>query len=172
MAVLGNRKQSSKIIQVSLKKIKIRPALTKSARFYPPALFTGLLNFKKFFVHLYPDGAILLRARWLFYFAGCKIDLCRQKKNAQLHDSHIVERFISRSEADSNRCTRFCRPLPSHSAIRPYLVLFTPNSKIERANIEIIIHTAKPDFGIFFLPLSLHIPGRKRHNRKTHLCPC
>ena len=26
----------------------------------------------------------------------------------------------SRSEADSNRCTRFCRPLPSHSAIRPY----------------------------------------------------
>ena len=24
-----------------------------------------------------------------------------------------------RSEADSNRCTRFCRPLPSHSAIRP-----------------------------------------------------
>ena len=26
-----------------------------------------------------------------------------------------------RSEADSNRCTRFCRPLPSHSAIRPYV---------------------------------------------------
>ena len=26
-----------------------------------------------------------------------------------------------RSEADSNRCTRFCRPLPSHSAIRPFL---------------------------------------------------
>ena len=25
-----------------------------------------------------------------------------------------------RSEADSNRCTRFCRPLPSHSAIRPF----------------------------------------------------
>lgn len=24
-----------------------------------------------------------------------------------------------RSEADSNRCRRFCRPLPSHSAIRP-----------------------------------------------------
>lgn len=28
-------------------------------------------------------------------------------------------RFSLRSEADSNRCTRFCRPLPSHSAIRP-----------------------------------------------------
>jgi hypothetical protein len=25
----------------------------------------------------------------------------------------------SRSRADSNRCTRFCRPLPSHSATRP-----------------------------------------------------
>jgi hypothetical protein len=26
---------------------------------------------------------------------------------------------IRRSRADSNRCTRFCRPLPSHSATRP-----------------------------------------------------
>ena len=26
---------------------------------------------------------------------------------------------ILRSRADSNRCTRFCRPLPSHSATRP-----------------------------------------------------
>ena len=26
-----------------------------------------------------------------------------------------------RSRADSNRCTRFCRPLPSHSATRPFV---------------------------------------------------
>lgn len=33
-----------------------------------------------------------------------------------------------RSEADSNRCTRFCRPLPSHSAIRPFLSRNAPFS--------------------------------------------
>ncbi len=27
--------------------------------------------------------------------------------------------FVLRSRADSNRCKRFCRPLPSHSATRP-----------------------------------------------------
>ena len=37
----------------------------------------------------------------------------------------LVEGFL-RSEADSNRCTRFCRPLPSHSAIRPIFVPFYP----------------------------------------------
>ena len=31
----------------------------------------------------------------------------------------VVQKGFVRSEADSNRCTRFCRPLPSHSAIRP-----------------------------------------------------
>ena len=31
----------------------------------------------------------------------------------------IYNAVSARSEADSNRCTRFCRPLPSHSAIRP-----------------------------------------------------
>lgn len=31
----------------------------------------------------------------------------------------ICNAVLVRSEADSNRCTRFCRPLPSHSAIRP-----------------------------------------------------
>lgn len=31
----------------------------------------------------------------------------------------ISNAVLVRSEADSNRCTRFCRPLPSHSAIRP-----------------------------------------------------
>ncbi len=28
---------------------------------------------------------------------------------------------IWRFRADSNRCTRFCRPLPSHSATEPYI---------------------------------------------------
>ena len=32
----------------------------------------------------------------------------------------IYNAVFVRSEADSNRCTRFCRPLPSHSAIRPF----------------------------------------------------
>lgn len=32
-----------------------------------------------------------------------------------------------RSEADSNRCTRFCRPLPSHSAIRPLISVPRPS---------------------------------------------
>ena len=43
---------------------------------------------------------------------------CRtnQKKNSVRNISNAV---LVRSEADSNRCTRFCRPLPSHSAIRP-----------------------------------------------------
>ncbi len=27
--------------------------------------------------------------------------------------------FLLRHRADSNRCTRFCRPLPSHSATMP-----------------------------------------------------
>ena len=27
-----------------------------------------------------------------------------------------------RSEPDSNRCRWFCRPLPSHSAIRPFII--------------------------------------------------
>ena len=31
-----------------------------------------------------------------------------------------------RSEADSNRCIRFCRPLPSHSAIRPFVLSCRP----------------------------------------------
>ena len=40
----------------------------------------------------------------------------RQKENRV---AGICNAVSVRSEADSNRCTRFCRPLPSHSAIRP-----------------------------------------------------
>ena len=32
----------------------------------------------------------------------------------------LMEFPFLRSEPDSNRCKRFCRPLPSRSAIRPY----------------------------------------------------
>ncbi len=31
----------------------------------------------------------------------------------------IYNAVLVRSEAESNRCTRFCRPLPNRSAIRP-----------------------------------------------------
>ena len=40
-----------------------------------------------------------------------------QKK--QKTTDKTVSRFL-RSEADSNRCSSFCRAVPSHSAIRPY----------------------------------------------------
>ena len=45
-------------------------------------------------------------------------DKCMTKQN----ENRVVDIYnavSARSEADSNRCTRFCRPLPSHSAIRP-----------------------------------------------------
>lgn len=47
-------------------------------------------------------------------------DKCMTKQN----ENRVVDAYnavSARSEADSNRCTRFCRPLPSHSAIRPFL---------------------------------------------------
>ena len=40
------------------------------------------------------------------------------KKNKK-RPTKNVSRF-QRSEADSNRCSSFCRAVPSHSAIRPY----------------------------------------------------
>lgn len=48
-------------------------------------------------------------------------DKCMTKQN----ENRVVDIYNAvsvRSEADSNRCTRFCRPLPSHSAIRPDIV--------------------------------------------------
>ncbi len=41
-------------------------------------------------------------------------NVCANEKNEER-----LTLLVPRSEADSNRCTRFCRPLPSHSAIRP-----------------------------------------------------
>ena len=45
-------------------------------------------------------------------------DKCMTKQNEN-RVAGIYNAVSVRSEADSNRCTRFCRPLPSHSAIRP-----------------------------------------------------
>ena len=45
-------------------------------------------------------------------------DKCMTKQNEN-RVADICNAVSVRSEADSNRCTRFCRPLPSHSAIRP-----------------------------------------------------
>ena len=43
-------------------------------------------------------------------------------RNTQFYKSFIFNNLqtLWRSGADSNRRTRFCRPLPSHSATRPY----------------------------------------------------
>ena len=47
-------------------------------------------------------------------------DKCMTKQNEN-RVADVCNAVSVRSEADSNRCTRFCRPLPSHSAIRPYI---------------------------------------------------
>ena len=52
-------------------------------------------------------------------------DKCMTKQN----ENRVVDIYNAvsvRSEADSNRCTRFCRPLPSHSAIRPSIRFHPP----------------------------------------------
>ena len=49
--------------------------------------------------------------------------MTKQKKNSVRVISNAV---LVRSEADSNRCIRFCRPLPSHSAIRPFVLSCRP----------------------------------------------
>ena len=55
---------------------------------------------------------------WKFSKIRPMYDKCmtNQKENRVADNCNAV---LVRSEADSNRCTRFCRPLPSHSAIRP-----------------------------------------------------
>ena len=45
----------------------------------------------------------------------------RRNRTKENRVADIYNAVSMRSEADSNRCTRFCRPLPSHSAIRPFL---------------------------------------------------
>ena len=51
--------------------------------------------------------------------------MTKQKENRV---AGIYNAVSVRSEADSNRCIRFCRPLPSHSAIRPIPVSRLPVS--------------------------------------------
>ena len=56
-----------------------------------------------------------------------------------------------RSEADSNRCTRFCRPLPSHSAIRPYVPRQVP-VRLSFRNYKSVasgLHAAPETSGLF-----------------------
>ena len=55
--------------------------------------------------------------------AGQRRNRTKENRVADIYNAVSV-----RSEADSNRCTRFCRPLPSHSAIRPFLSRNAPFS--------------------------------------------
>ena len=55
--------------------------------------------------------------------AGQRRNRTKENRVADIYNAASV-----RSEADSNRCTRFCRPLPSHSAIRPFLSRNAPFS--------------------------------------------
>lgn len=47
--------------------------------------------------------------------------------------------FPKRSRADSNRCSRFCRPEPSHSATGPCMLKITRVDLERAANIECFI---------------------------------
>ena len=53
---------------------------------------------------------------------------------------------LLRSRADSNRCSWFCRPKPSHSATRPFTVLRC--AKIERYFVKYQLY---PQIFIFFI---------------------
>ena len=91
---------------------------------------------------------------------------CRTNQN----QNPVVDYYngvLVRSEADSNRCTRFCRPLPSHSAIRPLFPAYAPflgqsrnptrktlmpnSGRIGSANIQTFLKSAKlrPNFALF-----------------------
>ena len=69
--------------------------------------------------------------------------MTNQKENRVADNCNAV---LVRSEADSNRCTRFCRPLPSHSAIRPLFPRICPlprpisKSGPENANAQFRTH--------------------------------
>lgn len=63
--------------------------------------------------YLKADDSTLFLNRDIHMYDKC---MTNQKENSV---TDICNTVSVRSEADSNRCTRFCRPLPSHSAIRP-----------------------------------------------------
>src|SRR5258708_40238731 len=44
----------------------------------------------------------------------------KNKKSGQNGIHPILSALSPRFRADSNRCRRFCRPLPSHSATKPF----------------------------------------------------
>ena len=67
--------------------------------------------------YLKADDSTLLLNRDIHMYDKC---MTKQKENRVVD---IYNAVSVRSEADSNRCIRFCRPLPSHSAIRPFYIL-------------------------------------------------
>lgn len=50
---------------------------------------------------------------------------------------------VMRLRADSNRCTRFCRALPSRSATQPFYFALSKVCVLESANLRILIDFAK-----------------------------
>ena len=74
--------------------------------------------------------------------------MTNQKENSAVDNYSAV---LVRSEADSNRCTRFCRPLPSHSAIRPYVPRQVP-VRLSFRNYKSVasgLHAAPETSGLF-----------------------
>ena len=58
----------------------------------------------------------------LFFIHVKSLCRCLCKKKNTFVNTWFTKVFLKRmrSEADSNRCSSFCRAVPSHSAIRPY----------------------------------------------------
>jgi hypothetical protein len=69
----------------------------------------------------------------MYIGAMCKSEVWPQRRESNLpliadhhHKNKKAARWAAlgaihlRFRADSNRCKRFCRPLPSHSATKPY----------------------------------------------------
>lgn len=75
--------------------------------------------------------------------------MTKQKENGV---AVICNAVFVRSEADSNRCTRFCRPLPSHSAIRPK---FYPSSPRQSGGIVSNLALTPPPVDLPSPPSSL-----------------
>ena len=78
-------------------------------------------------------------------------DKCMTKRN----ENRVVDIYNAvfvRSEADSNRCSSFCRAVPSHSAIRPF---HSSAAKIEFFSILHNLPTRMSLILMFFLSLRL-----------------
>ncbi len=58
--------------------------------------------------------------------------------------------FQGRFRADSNRCTRFCRPLPSHSATEPNFGLAAYARLTANPGAKVLKKTSTPHFILLF----------------------